>query len=595
MKNLKEKLRQIPKFSGVYIFKDINNTIIYIGKALNLYNRVKFYFNKTNDIKTKALIKKIDNIDYFITNNEVEALLLENNLIKKYHPRYNIQLKDAKSYPMLKIINEELPRIIKCREKIQKNGEYYGPFIRVEAVKILQKIFSEILKIRPCRKKFKKPYNYSPCMYYHIGRCSAPCSSKITVEEYRQSVQMAREVLKGKIKPVLGYLKDKMNDFSDKLEYENAAKLRDQINILLDYEAKQSIDTQSDDDCDYIGIFSDFKKAVISLIEQRKGKVLDKKNFLITNIIDYSTILYDFLKTYYLNINKLPKKIFIQKSIEEKKILINAIKDKFNHDLTIDLPVFLKDKKLLILAKENAEIYFEEQQYKLEKIHELRELKNVLGLKNLPRNIEGFDVATINGKSNTASLVSFIDGKANKSGYRIFGIADQEHPDDYGMMKEVIARRYQRLKNEGLKMPDLILVDGGPGQVNSAGKVLSLLDLDIMVVGLAKKNEYVYVENKKKPLVLPEKSLALRLLQKVRDEAHRFSNTILKKRFTKKSIQTKLSQIEGLGDKRINLLFKEFGTIDSLLNSSVDKIAQVGNIGKKNAEKIYKFIHGIDF
>ena len=591
MKNLRTKLQQIPKLPGVYLFKDINNNIIYIGKALNLFNRVNSYSTQTNDIKTRVMVKKIEDIEYFVTNNEVEALLLENNLIKKLQPKYNIQLRDAKTYPMLKITKKNLPKIVKCREKINDKHEYYGPFISTQTLKILQKIFTKVLKIRSCNKKFSPPYNYTPCLNYHIGKCSAPCASIISIQDYQKSIDMAREILKGKTKTIMRILKNKMEKLSKNFEYESAAKIRDQIKILENFNLLQYIDTQSKENCDYIGIFSDFKNASISLIQERNGKIIGKENFIITNIIDFSAILLDFLKAYYLNITLFPSTIFIPEDIEKIDLLKNALKIKFNTIVEIKKPNSTKHKKILILAKENAEIFFEEKQYKLEKIHNLRELKKILGLSKLPRIIEGFDIATLNGKYNTASMVSFIDGKPNKSGYRQFNIENKSHPDDYSMMEEVIGRRYQKLRNEKKKLPDLILVDGGKGQVNSAARILSILNLDITIIGLAKKNELIYLQNRVKPIKLPANSSSLKLLQSIRDEAHRFSNRRLNKKYKKKNLESRLLKIKGLGKKRLNTIFIKFGSINSLISSSVNEIAMTEGIGENLAKKIFEYLH----
>jgi excinuclease ABC subunit C len=593
MKNLEKILGQIPKLCGVYLFKDSQTNIIYIGKALNLFNRVNSYFNKNNDIKTQALVKKIKNIEYFVTNNEIEALLLENNLIKQHQPKYNIQLKDSKSFPFLKITSENLPRIIKCREKINPDDEYYGPFVNMAILNFLQKIFVDIFKIRSCKKIFKPPYNYTPCLIYHIEKCLAPCAGYITEEEYLRNINMAREILKGNIKKIISLLKEKMNEHSQNLEFEKAAKIRDELKILEEYDTMQFIDTASQDDADYIGIFSDFNNACVSIISERRGKIINKRNFIITHIVDYTSLLNDFLSTYYLDNTDMPFNIFIQEEINDARLIEYAVKEKFNTNIKIKTPVSIKEKKLVKLAKENAEIYFEEKQYKLENIHTLRELKKELNLKKLPRVIEGFDIATLDGKHNTASMVSFIDGNPNRAGYRQFNITDQEHPNDYAMIEEVIARRYQRLKNEKRQMPDLILVDGGKGQVSAAKKILEILGLDIDLIGLAKKNEYIFLKDAKNPVILNKGSMSLKLLQKIRDESHRFSNTRLNRRYVKKTTETRLSQIKGLGKKRINMLLKKFGSTKGIANASVDDIASIGMIGNELAIKIKKDLNNI--
>ncbi len=590
MKDFQLKLTQIPKLPGVYIFKDNSNKIIYIGKALNLSNRVSSYFVKSNDIKTQVMVKKIEDIEYFVTNNEVEALLLENNLIKQYQPKYNIRLRDAKSYAMIKITNENLPRIIKCREKINDKDEYFGPFASVNTVRYLKKIFTDILKIRKCNKKFTPPFKYNPCLNYHIGKCSAPCASLISQEKYLESIEIARNILKGKTKKILNILKYKMQEYSLKLEYESASKIRDQIKTLEEYIAYQYIDTQSDENTDYIGLYYDFDNAVISLIQQRNGRIVGKENFVLKNIFDYNSILIDFLNAYYLNITNFPSIIFTPENIDADT-LKEAINLKHKILVNIKKPILKKDKKLLILAKENAEIFFEENQYKLEKIHHLRELKKMLGLSKIPRNIEGFDIATLEGKYNIGALVNFIDGKPNLKGYRQFNIEKKEHQDDYAMIEEVVSRRYQRVKNEKLTHPDLILIDGGKAHVNTAFNILSLLGLDIPIIGLAKKNEHIYFPDKKRPLILEKNSYSLKLLQNIRDEAHRFCNTRLKKVYKKSNLKSKLLTIKGLGRKRLNIILKKFGSIELLKKASLEEISMCEGIGEDLAKKIFEYLH----
>ncbi|MBN2545670.1 MAG: excinuclease ABC subunit UvrC [Spirochaetes bacterium] len=585
-----EKINNIPNAPGVYIFKDKNSDILYIGKAFNLNNRVKSYFTKTEDIRLKTLGKKINDIECFVTNNEVEALLLENNLIKKHQPRYNINLKDSKSYPMLKITDEFLPRIIKCREKINDYEEYYGPFISIQIIKSLLKIFSKVLKLRPCNKKFKPPYKYNPCLNYHIGKCNAPCASYITEKEYLKAINTAREILKGNTKHIIEILNRKMIGYSEKLNYEQAAKIRDQIKILADYNLLQYMDTSSKDNSDYIGIYSDFKSYCVSIIQQRNGKVIGKESFIIDNAFNYQDFLIDFLNFYYLNITSIPPEVFLQEEIENGCVLESAIMEKLNLSVKFKKAENLKDKKLIILAKQNAEIYFEEKQYKLEKLNSLRELKKSLNLPKLPRIIEGIDIATLDGKYNVGALVYFADGKPIKSNYRQYNIESKGHPDDYAMIEEVVARRYQRQKNEKKSLPDLILIDGGKGQLHSAYNILKILNLNIPLIGLAKKEEQIYLLNKKNPIILPKSSLSLKLLQKIRDEAHRFSNTRLSKRHRKGDIKSKLLEINGIGTKRLNTLIKKFGSINALKNVPIEEIVNVPGLNRYLAEKIKNFL-----
>ncbi|MCG8569394.1 MAG: excinuclease ABC subunit UvrC [Spirochaetes bacterium] len=598
IKKIKEKLKFIPKLPGVYIFKNKNNQVVYIGKAKNLFNRIHSYFNLNKDSKTSSLAKQIADLEYIATNNEVEALLLENNLIKKHLPKYNIKLKDSSSFPMIKITRENLPRTVKCREKVNNQDEYFGPFVKAKEVQALLTIFKKILQIRSCKKKFTPPYHYTPCLNYHIGFCCSPCSGNVTEEEYLERIQRAREVLTGNTKKLKNQLEKKMQFFAKQYKFENAAKMRDNIGLLNNFTQLQYISTISEDNGDYIGFFIHYNKtnkmdqAYFSIIQERDGYVQGKKNFNLKKTIAINEVegfIYEFLKTYYLNTTNLPHKIYISIEVTELKTICEAIYQQSGIKTQIVLPSNKKSKQLIKMATENAELYFEENQYKLDKIHNLRELKKVLNLSHIPRIIECFDVATLTGKYNTAAMVHFKDGKSVKSEYRQFNITGEGHPDDYAMMEEVIGRRYQRLKNENKVLPDLIVVDGGKGQIRSAMNMMDLLDLKIPVIGLAKKMEHVFFPHQKKPLILDRNSHALKLLQNIRDEAHRFSNTRLSKRYKNDLLKSELTKIGNIGKSRINLLLKHFQSVEAMKKAKQQDIAKVEGIGNHLAEKIFHY------
>ncbi|HPY88597.1 MAG TPA: excinuclease ABC subunit UvrC [Spirochaetota bacterium] len=591
MDKFKSILDRLPQYPGVYLFKDAGGKIIYVGKAKNLFKRVRSYFLGVKDAKTGALQKKISDIEYFVTNGEAEALILENNLIKENMPRYNIRLKDSKSYPMIKIVKEKYPRILKCREKNNRNDEYYGPFVDNNKISILMDFFKKNLKLRLCSRKLSSGSRAVPCLNYHIKRCLAPCASKITEEEYNDNIRLARDILKGDISGAVSALRREMEENSAKFNYEKAAEIRDKIIILENIEEKQLVELSNPDNNDYVGYYTDFNAAAFSVIKQREGKIIGKENFIVSNVMDFTVVLEDFLKSYYLNIAELPEKIFIQTEIEEVKPLYEALLKKFNKSVSILVPSTLADKNLTRLSIKNAEILFQEKQYKIDKIHILREVQKALKLNKLPRTIECFDIATLNGKFNTASLVSLVDGKPNKSGYRQFNVEGEGYPDDYAMMIEVVGRRYQRLKNEGLPLPDLIVVDGGKGQVKSAKTALDILDIQIPLIGLAKKNEEIFFPNTGKSLILPRDSKALKIIQLARDEAHRFSNTRLSGRYRKSALATELLKIKGVGDKKSTALLKKFKSLKRIKAAEVEEIASIKEIGSSLAKKIYDYLH----
>ena len=586
-----ELLKNIPTNPGVYMHKDKDGKVIYVGKAKNLINRVSQYFMPGRDVKTRALVRNIASIDFIVTNSEVEALILENNLIKKYQPHYNILLKDAKSFPMIKITNETFPRIVKCREKNNKKDEYFGPFVNVRRAQALLATITKMCRIRKCHKTFKPPYNQQPCLNYHIKRCSGPCGGRISETDYAQSVEMARKFLKGDITGLIEDLTQQMMALSERMQYEQAAAIRDQIKMISEYDDHQIIALDKSSDCDFVGYYCDYDCVSFSVIQQRGGQILGKDSYFVEKVIDWTTVLTDFLKSYYLNVDILPKYIYIQDTLEECDIIAEAVSQKCGHNVTIRKPSATADKRILRLAIENAEMYYQERQYKIDKINDLRELKRDLNLPRLPRIIECFDIATLNGKYNTAALVQLLDGRPNKSEYRQLNVEGEGHPDDYAMMEEVVGRRYQRQKNEKRPLPDLIVVDGGKGQISSAKKVLQMLDLDdIPLVGLAEKNEEIFFPNKSRPLILSRDSKSLRLLQLARDEAHRFSNTRSARRHRRDTLRSALAEIKGIGPKKISILYEKYKTIKNMKAASVEEIAALPGFNMKLAENVKEYI-----
>ncbi len=604
---MKELTDSLPKLPGVYIFKDASGKIIYIGKAKILYNRVRSYFLDNRDIKTAALVKKIADLEYFVTNSEVEALILENNLIKKHTPQYNISLKDSKTYPYIKITKETIPLVIKSRETKNHRDEYFGPYLDSDFIVATRKIFKKILKLRSCRQVLKPPFNKTPCLNYHINQCSAPCAGKITPEDYSKSVDLAREFLKNNYNKILDILTERMNKYSLNMEYEAAAKIRDQIKIIESAQVYQIAENQHAKDTDYIGVMNDFNSAVVSVISLRSGNLIDKKSFYIQRVLKYEELLPDFIKTFYMDRDDIPGRIVIeyQPTIPEDRTkgeiecdeieseLINietAIYQNRNMKVKMVQPSSLTDRRLLKLAKENSEIIFEEQNFRSDKIHLLRDVKKTLGLNKLPVIIEGFDVATLDGQSNVGAMVRFKNGIPDKEGYRKFNIKGDGHPDDYKMMEEMIARRYQRLLNEKSELPDLILVDGGKGQLGVAVKMMKALSLDIEIIGLAKKNEIIYRAGKKTPIILEQRSPVLRLIQRVRDESHRFSNISLKKLLKNKQLVSKLEEIEGIGKIKAKKLLHEFGSFKKMNEENIStlksKLEKLKWLSSKEIERI---------
>ena len=592
MKRFTEILKQIPKNPGIYMYRNNEDIVIYVGKAKNLFNRVNSYFTGKKDPKTTALLKQIANIEYFVTENETEALILENNMIKKYMPRYNILLKDSKSYPFIKITNEPIPKIYKCRERISKNGTFFGPYVSSEQADNIILILNRVLKLRKCRHRLKEPFNKTPCLNYHMQLCSAPCASLISRKNYLRRIRTAKDFLNGNTEPLVKTLTAEMTRYSKALKFEKAAEIRDQIKQVQEIKPDQFMqENYSAENNDYVGIYQDGETAAVSVISVRNGIVNDKKTFLFTRLLPDTEFIADFFNLYYLNEIFLPSTIYFRDTFLDEELFYSAIEKKRGCNIKIEKPTIQKDRRLTKLAIDNAEIFYEEKKLKLEKIHHLRELKKILQLEKIPRKIECFDIATLNGKFNTAAMSVFVDGNPERSLYRQFNVEGEGHPDDYSMMKEIMARRYQRLKIEKQDFPDLLLLDGGKGQLNAAAEIIDLLGIDVSMAAIAEKEEHIFIRNQKEPIVLPRSSYALKIIQHIRDEAHRFSNTRLAVRYKNDSLKTQLENIPGIGKTRARFLLKTFGSVEKIKTLSQEELASLPQIGNHLAKNLYQFFH----
>lgn len=592
MKKFANILKQIPMNPGIYMYRNSDDIVIYVGKAKNLFNRVNSYFTGKKDPKTEALVKKIAKIDFFVTENETEALILENNMIKKYMPRYNILLKDSKSYPFIKVTSEPIPRIYKCREKVSKSGTFFGPYVNSEQADNIILILNKVLKLRKCRHALKEPFNRTPCLNYHMQLCCAPCASLISRKEYLRRIKTAKDFLSGNTESLIKKLTKEMEKYSKALKFEKAAEIRDQIKQVYEIKPDQFMqENNSTENNDYVGLYQDGETAAVSIISVRNGIVNDKKNFLFTQLLPDTEFISDFFNLYYLNEIFLPNTIFFRDIFLDKELFYSAIEKKRGCKITIEKPTIQKDRRLTKLAIDNAEIFYEEKKLKSEKIHHLRELKKILHMNKIPRKIECFDIATLNGKFNTAAMSVFIDGVPDRTLYRQFNIEGEGHPDDYTMMKEVMARRYQRLQIEKKDFPDLILLDGGKGQLNAAAEIIDLLGIDISMASIAEKEEIIFIRDQKEPIILPRSSYALKIIQHIRDEAHRFSNTRLAIRYKNDSLKTQLENIPGIGKARAKFLLDTYGSVEKIKTLSQEELAKLPQIGDRLAENLYRFFH----
>ena len=573
----------LPKKPGVYIMKNAEGEIIYIGKAKNLLNRVRSYFREKLDRpKTQILMSHFDSLEYILTNSEKEALILEANLIKKHHPRYNIQLKDDKRYPYVKITNEKFPRLVITRN-ITKNGVYYGPFTDVGSVRRTVKFLKSLFKIRTCRNMD------GPCLNSQIDLCYAPCDGNITEKEYSEIINKIDLFFQGKYSVIVKNLKKEMHDAAENEEYEKAAVLRDQIESIEEIMEKQFVDLADDDlDQDVIAIAKGDLDIYVVIMPIRNGKITGRDDFLMSGSKDDSTseILSSFIQQYYGYNRHVPKQILLSEEIDDKELLEEWLSDLRGNKVHIKVPQKGVKLRLVKMAEKNAEI-IKHQKKKLE--NSLIELKKYLKLEKVPRIIEGYDISNISGKFAVGSKVSFKDAKPNKKMYKHFKM-ETPGPNDFAMMKELLTRRLKLIETD--PEPDLIVIDGGKGQLGMACDVLDELDLNhIPIIGLAKEFEEIYLPNSKRPIIIPKNNRALHLLQQVRDESHRFAITYHRKLRSKNISESSLDDIKGIGKKRKINLLKEFGSIENIKNASLDELINVDGMSKNSAQNVYDYYH----
>jgi len=576
----------LPLKPGVYIMKDVNDNVIYVGKSKSLRKRVKSYFKDKKDRpKTYVLMQHFNSLEYIVTNSEKEALILEANLIKKFMPKYNIRLKDDKKYPYVKITNEDFPRLILTRN-ISKNGTYYGPFTDVKSVRSTVKFLKQLFKIRTCK------HMDGPCLNYQIDLCYAPCDGRISKEEYHEIIEKIDLFFQGRYNDILKNLKNEMKKASQNMEFEKAAVLRDQIKSIEEVMVKQFVDELDDDlDQDVIASSENKDTTIIVVLSIRKGKIISKDDYLMDNTKnqDISEVLYSFIQQYYGINRHIPKELIIEDNIKDKELIIEWLSDLRGNKVKITNPQKGRKLRLIRMARGNAEIIKKQK----EKVNNsLIELQNYLKLKNVPHVIEGYDVSNISGTLQVGSKVSFFDGKPNKKQYRRFKL-ETPGPNDYGMMRELLTRRFESLVGEeDYKKPDLVLIDGGKGQLHIAVEVLNELGLDdIPVIGLAKEFEEVFVPQSNKPIIIPHNKESLHILQRVRDEAHRFGVTYHRKLRSRKLTESELDHIQGIGKKRKLSLLRDFGDIEGISKASVDELSDIEGMNKKVAENVYNYFH----
>ena len=596
MSVIETKLKNVPSKPGVYLYHDQDGTIIYVGKAKSLKNRVRSYFSgKSQDPKTQVLVSKVADMEWIITDSEIEALLLENNLIKQYTPRYNIMLKDDKSYPYICISNEPFPRVYKTRNVDQDGSRYYGPYTDAGHLNRLLKTIYKTFTIRTCRRKISDGGNPGdePCLQYHLGNCQAPCIGGISQKDYNEIIDEIIRFLNGNTRPVINRLAQEMQEASEKMEFELAARIRDRLRVLKKYTNSQSVVQTDFLSRDVIASAQGEHDAIVTVFRLREGALIGRERFHLKHI-EHQTkqeILHDFIRRYYSNTSLFPKEVFID--IEnEIELFESYLKKLSGQTIKIIRPERGKKAKLFTLAKKNADMLLKDvllQKMKLstQPTKMVEALQQALNLSVPPLRIEGFDISHYQGKETVASMVYFENGAAKRSAYRKFIVRSVDKPDDFQSMREVVERRYRRLLKEKTVIPDLILIDGGKGQLNAAKGVLNDLGLNnVPVIGLAKRLEEVFIPGYSQAQNIPKTSPAVILLRRIRDEAHRFAITFHRSKRGKAMVKSLLDDIPGVGQTRRKKLLSTFGSVKKIAEHSANDIAKQTGIPMKLAQEI---------
>jgi len=601
--DLHEKLKYLPMSPGVYLFKDRRGKVIYIGKAKVLRHRVRSYFTKGDDgrYQYQRLVNAIADLEVIVTDSEIEALVLEANLIKKNVPRFNVQLRDDKSYPYIRVTKELFPRLFLTRKTPKDGSKYYGPYTDVKTLRSFLRTFKGLLHIRHCNRTITQEMiaeeKYRPCLNLHIGRCAGACSGLISSEQYQRNIQHLINLLHGRDSELVDDLRGRMAEAARAQRFEEAAQWRDRIQkveALRKQSSVGSLEAPDNKDRDVIGLASEDDDACAALFQIRSGRIVGRSHFYLSSVFEKTTceILESFIKEYYNRTGSIPAEIFLPEQIEDISILSQWLSESRGKKVNILFPKIGEKARLVRLVSRNAELLLGDlklQKSKKDFIHHaLKALQRDLKLTKPPKRIEAFDVSNIQGSDAVASMVCFKDAKPAKSEYRKFKIRTVKGSDDFAMMGEAVGRRYRRVLEEKKPIPDLILVDGGKGQLNRAVKVLSNLGLDkVAVIGLAKKLEEVFIPGVSDSQNIPKNSSGLKLLCQVRDEAHRFAIEYHRTLRRKRTMGGELDGIPSVGEVRKKALLRRFGSLKKIKSTDVDSIAKTPGISRKLAEVIH--------
>jgi len=602
---LEKKLKNIPRNPGVYLFSDNTGKILYVGKAKILRNRIKSYFQKSNnsDPRIQIMVNKIDDFEFIITDSDIEALILEANLIKKHKPRYNINLKDDKSYPYIRITAEDFPQVFATRKIIRDGSTYFGPYTNVKDMRSALNTIKNIFTIRSCKFDLNpeviQKKKVDLCLDYYIKKCKGPCQGLQDKMDYDLMMNNVKKFLRGNTSEIIKEIRTEMYLKSEKQEFEEAALLRNKIDILEKYSNSQKMVSNDNNARDIIAVAAEDDDACAVIFKIREGKIIGRIHLYSKGVLHKSEkeIIETFVNQYYNNSDEIPTEIYLQSKIEEYELIEKWLSQRLNGLVKIIIPIQGDKKKLIDMCMKNARYLLEELKLQRMKSKEqtpyvLRALQRDLKLKNIPKRIECFDISNIQGSDPVASMVCFIDGKPKKSEYRKFKIQSKQSPDDFAMMREVVRRRYSRLLKEEIPLPELIVVDGGKGQLSSALGVL--LELNIKkqeIIGLAKRLEEIFLPGFSDAQMLPKTSSSLKLLQQIRDEAHRFAITFHRQRRSKRTLHSRLDNIPGIGPSRRDLLLKTFGSVKKIKELTVKQITDQTNIPEEVAKNIHEFLN----
>jgi excinuclease ABC subunit C len=582
-----EEVKSFPKKPGVYRFYNRSAEVIYVGKAKNLKARVSSYFNDLGgqNRKTYKMVSEIANIEFTIVNSEFDALLLENSLIKQYQPRYNILLKDDKSFPYITVVKESFPRIYSTRRVYRSRGKYFGPYTSVKAMKSVLELIRNLYYVRTCSFNLSREAigqnKYKVCLEYHIGKCKGPCVGLQTEEDYLNDIKLAEDILKGNLAPVRGYFKEQMQQAAEKMDFEYAQTMKDKLDLLEKFQSRTVIVNQNLTDIDVFGITSDEKTAYVNFLKIANGSIILSKTVEVKKKLAESDE--ELLAQIIVDLRQRYKS-------DSKEILTNIELD-FELDVESRVPKIGDKKKLIDLALKNA-LYYKKEKLSTARPDDYRErrvleqLQHDLQLTTLPEHIECFDNSNLGGSHPVASMVYFRKGKPAKKEYRKYNIKTVEGPNDFASMEEIVYRRYKRLLDEKTDLPDLVVIDGGKGQLSSAIQALKKLNVygQLPIVGIAKRLEEIYFPNDEFPIHISKKSESLKLLQHIRNEAHRFAITFHRSKRSKGAISSALSEIEGIGDKTAEKLLKHFKSVKKVKTAGMEEIEKV--IGKAKAKTV---------